>query len=229
MTSRPNSKDSDFKLHRIPLKLSNAFVIKRHEKGILVDAGVPGEAVRIIDTLEGLGVADLEWIFITHAHYDHMGSAAEIRRATGARVLIHEDDAEALAAGRTVLGEVRRHGHLAAWLLPVIEALNPVEAIQPDIAFNAPFVIPDPTLRIEAYHIPGHTHGSAGLLLEGKHFFAGDLLSTTGNPHPQRIYAQDWNAVEKSLKNVQELKPAFSYPGHGPRPLDLKDLLRLRI
>jgi glyoxylase-like metal-dependent hydrolase (beta-lactamase superfamily II) len=230
MTPASMSKRSDLKLHRIPLRLSNAYLIQRHNKGILIDAGSPGEADRILKRLQNFGVDQLEWVFITHAHYDHMGSAAEIKQATGAQVVIHADDADALAEGATILGEVRGRGHLTAWLLPMVEKINPVEPVEADVVFkNEQFVIPDPEIKIEAYHLPGHTLGSAGLFVDGTHLFAGDLISTTGTPHPQRFYAQDWEALRNSLMYIQELKPALSYPGHGPEALELEGLMRLRI
>jgi glyoxylase-like metal-dependent hydrolase (beta-lactamase superfamily II) len=179
--------------------------------------------------IQKLGVVELNWIFLTHAHYDHMGSTAKIKQATGAQVVIQEADAQALRKGRTILGEVRGRGHLSAWLLPFIERIHPVEPVEADVVFGDQFTIPDTKFRIQAYHTPGHTLGSSGLLVENHHFFAGDLISTTGTPHPQRHYAQDWNALERSLKRIQALKPNLSYPGHGTRPLELAGLLRLKI
>jgi glyoxylase-like metal-dependent hydrolase (beta-lactamase superfamily II) len=216
-------------IHHIPLWLSNAFVIQNGNSGVLVDTGIPGEAERILAMIQKFGVVELNWIFLTHAHYDHMGSTAKVQEATGARVVIQEADAQALSEGRTTLGDVRGRGHLSAWLLPFIERINPVEPVEADLVFNDQFYIPDSTIKIQAYHTPGHTLGSSGLLVEDHHFFAGDLISTTGTPHPQRYYAQDWNALNCSLKRIQALKPNLSYPGHGSRPLELEGLLRMKM
>ncbi|MGD2058185.1 MAG: MBL fold metallo-hydrolase [Anaerolineales bacterium] len=216
-------------VHRIGLKLSNAYLIQDRQKAILVDAGMPGEGKRILSRLREVGITELMWIYLTHAHYDHVGSTAEIRRATGAQVVIQEKDVEPLVAGKTLLGEVRGRGRISAWMLPLVERLMPVDPVEPDIVFQDRLSLPDFGTRIEALHLPGHTLGSSGLLVDDRLFFAGDLLSTTGVPHAQRFYAQDWEALEQSLKLVKDLGPGLSYPGHGPAPLDRQGLLGLQL
>jgi glyoxylase-like metal-dependent hydrolase (beta-lactamase superfamily II) len=49
--------------------------------------------------MKELGRTDLKAIWITHAHYDHYGSAATLRRATGARIGVHPADANYLVRG----------------------------------------------------------------------------------------------------------------------------------
>lgn len=217
------------RVHRIGLRLSNAYLIQQGQKAILVDAGMPGEDKRILSTLPEFGIHELHWIFLTHAHYDHVGTAAEIRRATGARVVIQEQDVEPLTSGKTLLGEVRGRGRLSAWLLPLLESILPVEPLEPDITFADRLVLQDFGGSIQALHLSGHTLGSSGLLVEDRLFFAGDLLSTTGSPHAQRFYAQDWEALEYSLEQVKNLEPERTYPGHGQEPLDRQGLLSLQL
>jgi len=52
-------------------------------------------AKRVFASIERIGTrpSDLRHIVLTHWHPDHMGSAAELRRLTGAQVAIHELDA----------------------------------------------------------------------------------------------------------------------------------------
>jgi hypothetical protein len=51
-------------IHHIPLRLSNAFIIQSGKDGVLVDAGIPGEAERILAMIQKLGVVELNWIFL---------------------------------------------------------------------------------------------------------------------------------------------------------------------
>jgi glyoxylase-like metal-dependent hydrolase (beta-lactamase superfamily II) len=218
---------SDLQIHRIPLRLSNAYLILAGKNSVLVDAGSPGESNRILTALQNASVRKLDWIFLTHAHFDHVGSAAELRRSTGARILIQEQDVPALMTGKSELGEVRGRGRLSAWLLPIVERILPVEPLEPDITFNKQINIPEMDIENVAIHTPGHTPGSSVLFVNRNHLFAGDLLSTNGTPHPQRYYAQDWDALEQSLRIIRDLNPTVTYPGHGGTALHLDGLLQL--
>ncbi|MDF1499012.1 MAG: MBL fold metallo-hydrolase [Anaerolineales bacterium] len=216
-------------IDRIPLRLSNAYLIRGDDISILIDAGMPGEAARLLETIKQHGNPRLDWIFLTHAHFDHFGSATQLKRATGAKVLIQKDDAPALMAGETLLGEVRGRGRLTARVLPLIERLFPVEPMAPDVVFDQDYTFPGSRLKIRAMHTPGHTTGSSSIVIENTHLFAGDLVSTNGAAHAQRYYAHDWEALSISLAAIKSLKPTHTYPGHGPDLLTLEALLQLSI
>lgn len=64
----------------------------------LFDGGLPQSAPQIVDNLRTLGfdVADVNVIFVSHVHYDHVGGIAALQRLSGARVIVG-------AAGRTPL------------------------------------------------------------------------------------------------------------------------------
>ena len=84
----------------IPLGHANAFLI-RGSRPIVVDTGLPGNAPKILAALQAEGYKpwDLALIVITHVHTDHIGSAAALAGATGAPVLVHSGEADALTTG----------------------------------------------------------------------------------------------------------------------------------
>ena len=74
---------------------SNCYLIK--EEGIiLVDAGIPNQGKKFRKRLKDLSVepADISLILLTHGHWDHIASASEFKKLTGAKVAInqHEKD-----------------------------------------------------------------------------------------------------------------------------------------
>jgi hydroxyacylglutathione hydrolase len=221
--------DQKNQIHTLVLRMSNAYLIEIDHRALLIDTGMPGETRSIMNQVEKLNINELSWIFLTHAHYDHVGSATEIRHLTGAKTLIQECDVGALIKGKTELGDVRGRGRLSAWVLPIVEALLPVEPLEPDAVFADSYMIPDMNIKIQAFHTPGHTLGSSSLLVDDRLLFVGDLVSTNGKPHTQRYYAQDWAALEQSIMFIQGLKPTLTYPGHGRQALNLEGLLSLSI
>ncbi len=176
-----------------------------------------------------MGRKDLQLIFITHAHFDHYGSAAAVRRLTGAPITIHEKDAEFMARGETPLGFVRGRGKIAQVFLPLGELLYKPEPTQADVVFTEGYHFNDGDPKLTAIHLPGHTPGSSGLCIDDRIAFVGDLLSTTGKPHAQRYYATDWSQISQSLDRLKSLKPEWIYTGHGRKPLSGQEMVQLEV
>jgi glyoxylase-like metal-dependent hydrolase (beta-lactamase superfamily II) len=82
-------------LHRIDLDFVNAYLIDAGAGPVLVDAGFPGDELRILGALAELAIppSALRAIVVTHADPDSAGSAAALREATGAPIHIHPHDA----------------------------------------------------------------------------------------------------------------------------------------
>jgi glyoxylase-like metal-dependent hydrolase (beta-lactamase superfamily II) len=202
------------RVHALALGVSNAYLLETAQGVILVDTGLPLSEEMILARLATLGRADLRLIFITHAHVDHYGSAAALRRQTGAAIAVHRADAEDMAAGRTRLGTIRAWG----WTQPTLPRLEPLLRVEPA---KADLVLEEGklpgALRLDAQvvHLPGHTSGSCALLVEGQYAFIGDLISTVGPVHVQRSYAQDWPQVAASVEKLRGCRPVQLFPGHG--------------
>ena len=58
-------------------------------KGIVIDPG--GDPDRIMQTVQDLGLS-INTIIHTHAHLDHILASAEIKKRTGAKLLLHKGD-----------------------------------------------------------------------------------------------------------------------------------------
>jgi hydroxyacylglutathione hydrolase len=209
----------NIQVHLIPLFMSNAYVIELPSALVLVDAGSPGDEKKILTRLDTFGGKPLQLIYITHAHLDHYGAAASIQRATNAPLAIHAEDASALSKGETHLGYVRGRGRLTAALMPIVRRLFPVEPIRADHVVQDGQDMQDFGMPGYVLHTPGHTPGSTSLIVDGRLAFVGDLLSTSNKPHTQRLYANDWSEIDKSLERLKTLDLEWLYPGHGLRPL----------
>lgn len=214
-------------IHTISLGLSQAYLIE-HKCGLmLVDAGLPGYESKVVNLFHKLKRDDLKIIFITHAHLDHYGSAAALRRLTGAKIAVHHADEYAMAHGKTILGSVRGRGRLVKSIIPLIETYFKPEPTQADILLEDGDILRVDGLEGKLLHTPGHTPGSSCLIIQGGFAFVGDLISSNGKPHVQPYFAQDWSNIPISLKKLQAVKPYFVYPGHGRDPLNEESLQRL--
>jgi hydroxyacylglutathione hydrolase len=216
-------------IHGIRVGVSLCYLVSGERGTVLVDAGSRGHERRIIHHLHRVGPNDLRLVLITHAHLDHYGSAAAIRRITGAPIGVHEADAGAMARGETPLGEVRGWGKVMKRMMPVFDRFMRPEGTHADVLFQDGGRLDAFGIDAEVLHTPGHTPGSITLVVEGRYAFVGDLVSTRGGPHAQLFYATDWEVLDRSLRRLQERDFERVYTGHGGRPMSGKAFKALRV
>lgn len=219
-------------VHSIFLPMSNAFLIEYQEGLVLVDAGIPGDARRILAAVHALG-KPLRLVFITHAHFDHYGAANAVRAQTGAPLAIHTADAVAMSQGRTPIRRTRARGRLALPFLPLLALWRTRLQTLPDLVLQDGDILPIEGLSASLLHTPGHTRGSSCLLLaeDGQAptaAFAGDLVTAGRKPALQRLYADDWVQMQASLARLKSLNPAQVYCAHGHGPIPGEVLQKIR-
>jgi len=78
-----------------------ALLIRTPQGAVLIDGGLPQAAEMLLQRMRELGVQahDLKLVLHSHAHGDHAGPIAAIKRATGARVVSNAESAALLARG----------------------------------------------------------------------------------------------------------------------------------
>lgn len=79
----------------------SAVLVKTPEGAVLVDGGLPQAADLLLRRMRELGVAphELRFILHSHAHIDHAGPLAAVKRATGAQLVANAESAVLLARG----------------------------------------------------------------------------------------------------------------------------------
>ena len=205
-------------VRQIPLGHSNAFLI-RGKRPVLVDTGLPGSAPKILAVIkeEGYNPWDLALIIITHAHIDHFGSAAALAGATGAPVLVSAGEAEALARGESLPAKPASFTGRIMRLMIGKHAPRPELGTKAVIRVDAPFPLDKFGIDGTVLLTPGHTAGSLSVALGTGEYIIGDLVMGMFPAHRAHLphFAENMDAVKKSIRAVTERKPAIVYTGHG--------------
>lgn len=125
----------------------SSFVISTDAGLILVDAGTPMMFDVIKRNVEALGfsLTDIKYIVSSHAHWDHVGGIAEMKKRTGAKVVALGLDAESIATGKDIS---------AVSFLGLHWKGTPVDYLIKD---QESFSLGGVTLQ--AHETPGHTKG----------------------------------------------------------------------
>jgi metallo-beta-lactamase class B len=118
---------------------------------ILIDAGLPESAAPIMANIRALGfrVEDIRVIVNSHAHYDHAGGIAAIRRASGARVAATLSSAAVIRRGVPGTDDPQ---HDIALPFPAVTGTDVGVLTDGDTVRVGP-------LAIAAHFTPGHTPG----------------------------------------------------------------------
>ena len=166
-------------------------------RGVLIDPGA--EAERLLAAVREDGLV-LDAIWLTHAHMDHVGAIAGIRRVSAAPIHLHPLD-------RALYDRAAQQG--AAYGL-TIEQPPP-----PDVALAHDSVLTVGSLEFSVMHTPGHAPGLVVIHGQGV-AFVGDLLFA-GSIGRTDLPLSSPQAMNRSLERVSRL-PAETvvYPGHGP-------------
>jgi hydroxyacylglutathione hydrolase len=168
----------------------------RSRRAVIVDPG--GEGERLVEAVESCG-AELEGIWITHAHVDHVGAIASIKRRWDVPVYLHPAD---------------RRLYEAAARQAEVYGVPFEEPPPPDREFSDGQHLELGGAGFTVMHAPGHAPGHVvihgqGMALVGDCLFAGSIGRTDlpfSNP-PQ---------LAESLKKIADLPPeTVVYPGHG--------------
>jgi hydroxyacylglutathione hydrolase len=166
---------------------------------IVIDPG--GDASELARVISDRGL-QVTAIVATHAHFDHVLAAEELRTLTGAPFHLHSDDKHLLAwmqeSGRLFLG-------VDLPSPPEVDS-SPAEG---DRLGAGPF-------ELEVLHTPGHSPGSISLVSPGA-VFSGDTLFA-GSIGRSDLPGGDAGTLERAIKEklfgLPESLPV--YPGHGP-------------
>ena len=167
------------------------------QRAALVDPGADAE--QLVEMVRA-SRATLEAIWLTHAHIDHIGAIAGIKRIWDVPVHMHPADRPLFDRGAM---------QAAVYGLPFEEPPAPERELAEGDTLQLG------ALRFGVLHMPGHAPGHVVFVTDG-HMIGGDLLFA-GSIGRTDLPFSDPDRMSESLERVIMLPDeTVVYPGHGP-------------
>ncbi|OYT27762.1 MAG: MBL fold metallo-hydrolase [Candidatus Altiarchaeales archaeon ex4484_96] len=182
---------------------SNSYLVKS-DKTALVDTGT--DYANIIKETSKLNI-QIDYLILTHEHYDHVALASQIVLNYNTRVYAHQLAAEYLEVGDSK--------HI---LCDLFNTQYP--PIKVDVILGHGDVIDLGEARLKVIYTPGHSAGSVCLYeRDSGYLFSGDVVFRDGIGRSD-LPGGDFNKLMISLDNLHKLylKDGVKrlLPGHGP-------------
>ncbi len=179
---------------------ANCYIVgcEKTKLGAIIDPGDEGK--RILEAVDDSGLK-ITHVLLTHAHFDHIGAADEVVKATGARLALHPQDLPLLNAG----GGATFFGLPSP---PIPDASLQLEADQE-------ITVGELTLRV--LHTPGHSPGHVTFYEPNQGvIFDGDVLFAQGIGRAD-LPGGSYETLMRSIQGMMTLPDeTVVYSGHGP-------------
>lgn len=201
--------------------LVNVYLMETDDGLALIDTGFRSSGDKILAALAALGRRpdEIRHIVITHAHPDHMGSAAQLKRATGAQVYAHAIDAPIIETGTGF----RRGKPAPGWrnfllvhLLLRRTLKKPFEPTHVDHLIEDGIPLPFAP-DLVPIHTPGHAAGQVSLLWrrDGNLLFTADACINIRGLDVAAAH-EDIAETLRSLRKLCTFDFDKAVFGHGP-------------
>jgi len=179
---------------------TNCYVVTDEKTGhsFVVDPAEYNE--RLGDVISKQCGGKVDYVFLTHGHYDHTLGSEKLKQATGAKVAISEEDAPMLTDG-SINCSMNFYGFS-------------LTTCPPDVLIKDGDIFKVGNMTVKAISTPGHSKGGMCYIVDDV-IFAGDTLFKNSYGRFD-LYGGSLTELMNSIKKLMELEGDFKvYTGHG--------------
>ena len=182
---------------------------KKSKNAILFDTGDDPRDIQNIIQPQNLNISQL---IHTHAHFDHIGSSAKLKKESGAKILLHHDDVP-------LYKNLKQQGMMFGMEIEGPEEIDLIFT-ENTVLESEDYDLNEFLKSIKIIHTPGHSPGSTSFYFE---FFkspvliAGDTLFKLSIGRTD-LFGGSFDQIMDSIKNKLFTLPkqTLVITGHGP-------------
>ena len=180
----------------------NCYIAENGSDAVVID---PGCMENRLSAYIAQNADKIKMILLTHRHFDHLSAAVSLRKATGAKIVIHELDecglySDMLSLSRAMAGSFYE---------------KPDPDTKADIYVDDEDTVNVGGMRFKVIHTPGHTEGGVCYLCDNI-LFSGDTLFKGSIGRTDFPSGNSAEMLESLNRLCQLPDSTVVYPGHGP-------------
>lgn len=208
---------SGYTITKVLAGRSNAFLVSNGIVNVMVDTGPARNRKRLQRNLNRLHIEKIDLLLLTHTHYDHAGSAGQIKRTYNATVAVHAREKSFLETGHNILpkGTIPITKLLMNLLGKRLSGRFTYDPCQPDILIEAVRPLNDFGLSACVLPTPGHSPGSVSLIVDDEIAIVGDAMFGIFKGSIFPPFADDTAMMIRSWKVLLDTGCRTFLPAHG--------------
>ncbi len=182
-----------FRITRLLRGRSNVFLVEGNNKRILIDTSPGNKWTKLKLRLKNLGINKINYLILTHTHYDHAGNASKIKRLFEAKVIVNKQEVLFLQSGEMSIpsGTNLITKFIVNNIAPLLQSKLNYEPCQADIIVDQYLDLNELGINGIIIHTPGHSPGSQSVIIDNEIAIVGDAMFGIfpGSIYPS--YAED--------------------------------------
>ena len=208
---------SGTKITRILSGRSNVFLVSNNGINILVDTSTGRYWEKLDKKLQEFHRQKPDLLILTHSHFDHAANAYKIKEKYGAKVIIHESEAEYLKTGTNPIPDGTNPFTRFIIRLFAKKYLSKKNYLpcEPDLVIGDFFDLKAFGLNANILHTPGHSRGSVSIVVDNEIALVGDTLFGIFPDSVFPPYASDAKFMIESWGKLLETGSHTFLPSHG--------------
>ncbi|MDU1903233.1 MAG: MBL fold metallo-hydrolase [Dysgonomonas sp.] len=209
---------SNYEILQVLSGRCNVFLLTNGDTNILIDTSIAQNQGKLFRKLENLGIESIDYLILTHTHFDHAASAGVIKEKFNSRVIVHASESSFLKTGKAVLPKgtnvftrnlIQRIGNKVVHKFDfapceydiAIDSCYPLD----DLGYSNVYLLPT----------PGHSPGSISIIVDNEVAIVGDALFGV---FPNSIFppfADDEKELIRSWGKLLMTECSVFLPSHG--------------
>ncbi len=209
---------SGYSIIRILHSRSNVFLLTDGISNILIDTCVPRKWPLLKNRLKELNIEHINYLILTHTHFDHAGNAARVREKYGASIILQKEEVSCLTSGENIIpgGTMMFSKVIVKLLSAQYKKRRKYQPCPCDIPVDRVFNLTGLGFNAYIMHTPGHTPGSVSVIIEDEIAVVGDTLFGILKHSVFPPFAQDVRLMIKSWGKLLKTGCSVFIPSHGP-------------
>lgn len=198
------------------------YVVKGGDKSLMIDCGLNILGPLFLSSLESIlgSSRNLDYLFLTHSHYDHLGAAPYLKRKIPSLMTGGHEKIESLMRKESVLMRMSELSEVQRLLFPGLEeddtSLGPIRL---DHHLKEGDVFDLGGLRCEVYAAAGHTADSLAYFIpELGALFPGEAIGVPEGREGSAVqveFLSSYDGYMATIKKLAALEPRSIFMAHA--------------